>query len=154
MCVPHGPLSEMTLTIHRARIVTPTAVTSPTSIVVSDEGRVDFVGPRRLPPPVGGPCLDLRGHMVAPGFIDLHVHGGFGIQFARLGHIAEDLRAYSQRVVKTSVTGFLCTVAAPDAFTLSRVVQKYADVLHGVLRCEGTEPLFGGPLWCARWLPL
>jgi N-acetylglucosamine-6-phosphate deacetylase len=76
---------------------------------------------------------------VAPGFIDLHVHGGFGIQFGRLGHIAQDLRGYSQWVTGTGVTAFLCTAAAPNAPTLRRVVQEHAEALDNGL--PGAEAL-------------
>ena len=66
---------------------------------------------------------------MAPGFTDLHVHGGFGIQFGWLGRIADDLCAFSKWVARTGVTAFLCTVAAPDAPTLARVVHQYAEAL-------------------------
>jgi N-acetylglucosamine-6-phosphate deacetylase len=129
----------MALTLHQARLLTPTGVSNAASIVVSDEGHVALAGAGPRASTVDGPCIDLDGRLVAPGFVDLHVHGGFGIQFGRLGSIAEDLRTYSQQVVTKGVTGFLCTVAAPDAPTLARVVQEYADVLDGDL--PGAEAL-------------
>jgi N-acetylglucosamine-6-phosphate deacetylase len=41
------------------------------------DGRIAAVG-SGAPPPGGPPVLRLPGHTVAPGFIDLHVHGGGG----------------------------------------------------------------------------
>jgi len=48
MCIPHGRLREMALTLHEARILASTGVTGPCSIVVSDEGCEAFVGLKTL----------------------------------------------------------------------------------------------------------
>lgn len=51
-------------------------------LLVVGDGRIEYAGPYRaelLPP--GCVEVDVRGYYVAPGFIDLHVHGGAGADF-------------------------------------------------------------------------
>src|SRR5262245_11200528 len=47
--------------------------------VVIDRDRIDAVGVEE--PPRGAQVIDLEGGYLAPGFIDLHVHGGAGADF-------------------------------------------------------------------------
>lgn len=48
--------------------------------VVCAEGRIVSVGPR-VRCPAGAVRIDARGGFIAPGFIDIHVHGGGGADF-------------------------------------------------------------------------
>ena len=59
------------------RIVTPGGVLSPGWIRLAGN-LIDAIGPGAAP---GQPDVDLRGHWVLPGFVDLHVHGGGGASF-------------------------------------------------------------------------
>ncbi len=73
------------------------------------------------------PQRDLR---IIPGLIDVHVHGGKGITFGENpAHLKEELQEYSAWVVSTGVTGFLCSLAAPDAGQLLERVGAYAEAL-------------------------
>ena len=73
--------------------------------------------------------INAAGYSVAPGLIDIHVHGGFGVTFG-LDDLKESLRKYSQWVVKTGVTGFLLSIAAQDAETLLGLIQSYVPILE------------------------
>jgi N-acetylglucosamine-6-phosphate deacetylase len=44
-------------------------------------GRIDAVGRSGNLPPFDGPIVDANGAFAAPGFIDMHVHGGGGADF-------------------------------------------------------------------------
>jgi N-acetylglucosamine-6-phosphate deacetylase len=62
------------------------------------------------------------------------------------GRIEEDLRAYSEWVSSTGVTGFLCSIAAPDAKALVQIVGTLADVLDaGVPGAEALGLHLEGP---------
>ena len=89
----------MATTLDYAWIFTPTEVIERGAVVISDDGRIAYVGPMEDAPRVDGPRLDLRGRIVVPGFVDIHVHGGNGIAFGLPGSIATDLGAYSEWVV-------------------------------------------------------
>ena len=44
-------------------------------------GRIHAVRPADVPPPSDAEIVDLGGDYLAPGFVDLHVHGGGGADF-------------------------------------------------------------------------
>ncbi len=129
----------MALMLCLTRIFTPTSVEADT-IVVSDDGILTYVGPLEGAPWVDGPRIDLRGRIVAPGFIDLHTHGGHGVTFGMAETLAEDLEDYSSWAPSTGVTGFLCTVAAPDSDSLASLVSEYAELFEK-RRWPGATPL-------------
>jgi N-acetylglucosamine-6-phosphate deacetylase len=132
--------------LYYTKVFTPTEVIERGAVVVSDEGRIAYVGPMEDVPRVDGLRMDLRGRIVVPGFIDVHVHGGNGTTFGMPGRIAEDLRAYSEWVSGAGVTGFLCSIAAPDAKTLTQMVGAFADALDaGVPGAEALGLHLEGP---------
>src|SRR3982074_965744 len=54
----------------------------PDGMVVSDPGRIVYVGPRHydsIPP--GATRFDAKGAYISPGFVDIHIHGGAGSDF-------------------------------------------------------------------------
>ncbi|MBC7260759.1 MAG: hypothetical protein H5T63_01985, partial [Chloroflexi bacterium] len=101
----------MAMILYYATVITPTDVIERGAVVISDDGRIAYVGPMEKAPYTDGLHLDMRGRMVVPGFIDVHVHGGNGITFEVPGSIAEDLSSYSNWVASTGVTGFLCSIS-------------------------------------------
>jgi N-acetylglucosamine-6-phosphate deacetylase len=119
----------MAIMLYYATVFTPTEVIKRGAVVISDDGRIAYVGPMENAPRTDGLRLDLRGRIVVPGFIDVHVHGGNGITFGESDQIAGDLAAYSKWVASAGVTGFLCSISAPQAEALVRMVRAYADAL-------------------------
>jgi N-acetylglucosamine-6-phosphate deacetylase len=111
----------------------------PNAIVISDEGRIAYVGPMENAPQTGGKRIDLRGLFVVPGFIDIHVHGGDGISFGSSSSPMEELCAYSEWVLSSGVTGYLCSLAAPDDRGLIDLVGRYVEALEDGV--PGAEPL-------------
>jgi len=59
------------------RLLTPAGELTPGWLSLSG-GRIEAVGAGR--PPADRPLIDLRDRICAPGFLDLHVHGGAGAQ--------------------------------------------------------------------------
>lgn len=60
------------------------------------------------------PSIDLGGHILAPGMIDVQINGAYGVDFSHWpGEEAEYVRAVekaSARLVETGVTAFVPTV--------------------------------------------
>jgi len=82
--------------------------------VLVDGGRVvDVAGG---PPPDGVEAVDLGGRYLAPGFVDIHVHGGGGRSL--MTDDPEEVRAYARWVVSRGVTSFLISTAASDPAAL------------------------------------
>lgn len=67
------------LVIENGRVVLPDSVREGWSVACA-EGRIIAVGPR-VRRPTGVTLVDARGAFIAPGFVDLHVHGGGGADF-------------------------------------------------------------------------
>jgi len=129
----------MAIVLYYADIFTPVEIIEHGTIIISDDGRIAYVGAMESAPRVDGTRMDLRGRVVVPGFIDVHTHGGKGVTFGQPGRIASDLRAYAEWAASNGVTGFLCSVAAPDAEALKQVVSEFAIALEA--RVPGAEPL-------------
>jgi len=62
-----------------ANIITDSGVIADGMVVVRGD-RIDYVGPRREVPPAAE-IVDVTGRFLAPGFIDIHIHGGAGSDF-------------------------------------------------------------------------
>jgi N-acetylglucosamine-6-phosphate deacetylase len=62
-----------------AKLITDSGV-MPDGMVVVSEDRIDYAGPRRQVPD-GAEVIDADGLYLAPGFVDIHVHGGAGSDF-------------------------------------------------------------------------
>jgi N-acetylglucosamine-6-phosphate deacetylase len=93
-----------------ARVLTPDEELAGATVVVRD-GRIEAAGVG-LAPPAGARTFDLAGLTLAPGFIDIHVHGGGG--FSLITEDPNEIRSYARWVVSRGVTGFLATlVGAP-----------------------------------------
>jgi N-acetylglucosamine-6-phosphate deacetylase len=100
----------MPLAFTNARIVTPLEVIEAGAVLVED-GRIVRVGPA-APAPPGYDVIELQGRTLAPGFIDLHVHGGGG--FSLMAGDPEEVRSFARWAVSKGVTSFLITsIAAP-----------------------------------------
>ncbi|MCX4567601.1 N-acetylglucosamine-6-phosphate deacetylase [Streptomyces albogriseolus] len=97
-----------------ARVVLPTGTVDGGSVTVEGT-RIASTAPGASPSPAEGAAqaVDLRGHWLVPGFVDIHNHGGGGVSFA--GGTAEDvlqgvrthLRHGTTTVVASAVTGDL-----------------------------------------------
>jgi len=104
-------MSDRTL-LSGARVVTPDARTEPANVLIED-GRIAAVGPGLTAD--GGQTVELSGHVIAPGFIDVHVHGGGGHPLITTD--AAEIEAYARWAVSHGVTSFLATVCAPTIDT-------------------------------------
>ncbi|MBO9592096.1 MAG: N-acetylglucosamine-6-phosphate deacetylase [Niabella sp.] len=70
---------ERYLKIINARILTPRRIINEGTLIAA-EGRIVYVGEQNQEVP-GALEIDAEGRFLAPGFIDLHVHGGGGYDF-------------------------------------------------------------------------
>ncbi len=128
----------MATLFYDATVFTPHLALERGAVVVSDEGKIAFVGKVEEAPQVHGAHINLRGRILAPGFVDIHVHGGYGVLFGE-GDLSYGLNTYSKWVAGNGVTGFLLSIAAADAPTLTNMISTYAKILGRDL--PGAEPL-------------
>lgn len=119
----------MTIILNSASIITPKKTIENGSVIVSDEGRLVYVGEASHAPQMNGECIDVKDKIIAPGLIDIHVHGGKGVAFG-MGDLAEGLSTYSNWVVSSGVTGFLCTITGPNADAIYQMIESYVPLFE------------------------
>ena len=116
--------------INAGSIYTPTAILRDSCVVVDDEGKIQFVGPISKAPAGADQTIQADDLMLAPGLVDIHVHGGHGIAFGIGDKWEEDLKSYSEWVLTTGVTDFLCTLSAPNHQELCKMMEDYVSFLE------------------------
>ncbi|PBC84340.1 N-acetylglucosamine 6-phosphate deacetylase [Streptomyces sp. 2224.1] len=113
-----------------ARIARPSGVVEPGRITV-EGGRIGDVHSREadLDEAVAGRVVDLTDHLIVPGFVDMHVHGGGGGSFSSADPeecmtVAETHRRHgTTSMVASTVTGEL-TDLARQAAVLAELIQQ------------------------------
>ena len=148
-----------------ADLVLPGSVHPEGTLVIDGERIVDIrpgMGAKGAMGATGADVVDLRNHLILPGFIDVHVHGLDGIDTLDGGDV---IAAIAERLPKFGVTGFCPTTVAcaPDA--LREVLESVAAlrahsktgarVLPAHLESNFINPDFRGaqPLACLRMPP-
>jgi N-acetylglucosamine-6-phosphate deacetylase len=111
-----------------AILVLPERVIEAGSIVVSD-GRIEAIHDRVMTKPAGATYLDLAGHVIVPGFIDVHVHGVEGVD------VLDDEQAVARVAAilpKYGVTAFCPT-------SIACTPEKLSSLLSGVTAARATR---------------
>ena len=142
-----------------AILVLPERVIDAGSIVVSD-GRIEAIHDRVMTKPAGATYLDLAGHVIVPGFIDVHVHGVEGVDVLDDQHAVARVAAI---LPKYGVTAFCPTSIACTPEKLSALLSGVdagratrapgaARVLPAHLESNFINPEYNGaqPVACLR----
>lgn len=69
--------------------------------------------------------IDVKGKIVMPGFIDVHVHGSAGIDF--MDATIEDYKKISESLFNEGVTTYLATTLTSDNTSLTKVCETVAN---------------------------
>ena len=125
----------------RGRVVTPEGVLSPGWIRVTGD-RIDAIGPGQAaqgsPPPgqdAGADVVDLSGHWVLPGFVDIHVHGGGGTSFTEgTSADARNVVEFHRRHGSTTLLASLVTAPLTELQGRAALLADLADdgVIAGI----------------------
>ena len=139
----------MTTIFENGILCTPLEMIPDGMVMIRDDGKISYVGRKANAPAAEGKRIDLAGRILSPGFIDIHVHGGFGITFGDGEDLKKDLILYSRSIKDKGVTGFLLSVVQGTPEEEEAMIAEYADILPGFE--EGAEPLglhLEGPFLC------
>ncbi|MQY13063.1 N-acetylgalactosamine-6-phosphate deacetylase [Streptomyces sp. RB5] len=126
-----------------ARVVLPSGVV--------DNGTVAVEG-HRIAEPAGGPGLDLTGHWIVPGFVDIHVHGGGGASFSS-GDGAESMKVIDAHR-RHGTTTMLASTVTGELGDLARQAASLAELVEqGELAGIHFEGPFISPHRCGAHQP-
>ncbi len=107
----------MKTVITATRLLTPAEVIDQPVLVIEDERIIALGSREQLAIPTGARHHDFPGNILAPGFIDVHIHGGSGHDVMERAPSA--LAAIERGMVKHGVTSYFpTTVTAPLPDTL------------------------------------
>jgi N-acetylglucosamine-6-phosphate deacetylase len=154
------------LILSGADVVLPDRVLSPGTVVVED-GRVTEIETGARPKGSGGAGsagahVDLHGHTLVAGFIDVHVHGVEGFDVLDSTDAVEEI---ARRLTRFGVTAFCPTAVACSPADLARLIESmqrargsvrpHARVLPAHLESNFINPEYRGaqPLECLRKPP-
>src|SRR4051812_128488 len=97
-------LSMSSIVFHGGPIILPDCLLQGGAVFVAN-GRIDAI--LSTVPPATGKSVNLQGNYLAPGFIDLHVHGGAGADF--MDGTADAFRTVCQAHARHGTTSLLPT---------------------------------------------
>ena len=101
----------------------------PNGVLVCDEATVVAAGPRAaVPVPPGIETIDVDGAYICPGFIDVHVHGGGGADFA--DGTTEAIRTVARYHASGGTTALLATTLASPRDEYVRVLSLVGQVMR------------------------
>lgn len=121
-----------------SKLITPTKNIQNGTVIWDDVGKIIFCGAAENAPSISNTDIDQTGFSAAPGLIDIHVHGGFGIEFG-FGDIQTGLENYSERIARFGVTGFLITISGPNPEFILNAINSYIPLLSH--QFKGAQPL-------------
>ncbi len=115
--------------LHVGRLAAPGGVLDDAYLVV-EQGRLVSTG-TGAPPGTDGPVVDLPGLLAAPGFIDVHVHGGGGFEVNRptVAEVSRSVVGMARFHVAHGTTALLATTVSDSAEALLTAVEGVADVV-------------------------
>jgi N-acetylglucosamine-6-phosphate deacetylase len=105
-----------------ADLVLPDRVIERGTLVIRD-GRIEAVESRAIDGPAGATRIDCSGQVIAPGFIDVHVHGVEGIDVLDGGGA---VAAIAGRLPRFGVTAFCPTSVACEPVALADLLKAVA----------------------------
>ena len=108
-------------------VLTPIRALAGAEIAV-ENGKIVSVGPRDAATDAGAEIVDVGGLWVAPGFIDLHVHGGGGYDF--MDATVEAFHGAARMHALHGTTTLLPTSLASGDEALLDMIHAYQDAVH------------------------
>jgi N-acetylglucosamine-6-phosphate deacetylase len=116
------------------RLIFPNGVRDGLDLLV-EEGIITGIRPQA--PALGEQIVDLQGNYLAPGFIDLHVHGAMGRDAMQAS--AKAFRAICDYHASGGTTSLLLTTATAPIKTIVKVVTAVRDIRSSIQQLAGVH---------------
>jgi N-acetylglucosamine-6-phosphate deacetylase len=139
------------LVLAGGRVVTPDGVLSPGWVRLAGN-LIEAIGTGRDLPATRLPVVDVPGHWVLPGFVDMHVHGGGGMSFTE--GPAQDARGAAEFHLRHGSTSIIASlVTAPLATLECRAAMLAGLAAAGIIAGIHLEGPFLAPVRCGAQDP-
>jgi len=126
------------LLLHNARVVIPHAIV-PGGLLIRDGRIAQVFTDERIPVGLGArESLDMAEAIVAPGLIDIHIHGSAGVDVQNADR--DQLRHLSEYLLAEGVTGYLATLVPTDASGYLRAAREIGSFIEGQDSNESKSP--------------
>src|SRR5580704_2306438 len=114
-------------------------------VVLIDGGRIVDVGRRNTRPlPPGAQQIDFPDSILAPGYVDIHIHGGAGHDVMETDPAA--LPAVEQLLAKHGVTSYLPTTVTASGDHILAALDRLATAIENAERDSGSRGLRAQPV--------
>jgi N-acetylglucosamine-6-phosphate deacetylase len=110
-----------------SRLFTP-AEEIPRPLLVVEDGHVTELSSLDAKPAPAGPITDFGDAILAPGFFDLHIHGGAGIDLMRAS--PSELPKLGKFLAKHGVTEYFPTTVAAPLDSTCKSLERLADAIE------------------------
>jgi N-acetylglucosamine-6-phosphate deacetylase len=122
-----------------SKLYTPTEEIQRPLLVVED-GRITELSSLAGKPSPAGPVTDFGDAVLAPGYVDIHIHGGAGIDLMRAP--AADLPRLGKFLSTHGVTGYFPTTVAASMDSICSALERLADAIEAMADvAAGARPL-------------
>lgn len=105
--------------------------------LIVEEGTIRSVGPQRKRAKFAGRVIDLKGCYLAPGFIDIHVHGGGGADY--MDGTAEAVRVANRCHARHGTTTIFPTTTTGSREQIARMIASCGEVYRTWTPAEGAR---------------
>jgi N-acetylglucosamine-6-phosphate deacetylase len=126
-----------TLVIRGGRLVLPNRVIED-GMVVAQRGRIIHAGQPKSRLPKESSMVDAKGSFIAPGFVDIHVHGGAGADF--MDGTPEAVRTAARSHAKHGTTTLLPTTTTGSPARIETMIRATALVMKNWTPRDGARP--------------
>jgi N-acetylglucosamine-6-phosphate deacetylase len=109
-------------------LMTPTESVQHPLVLVADGKILEIATRAAQPVPAGVQVLDLGDGLLAPGYVDLHIHGGAG--FDVMDAHVDALATVERLIVRCGVTGYFPTTVTAPLDTTLRALERLADAIE------------------------
>ena len=97
-------------------------------LLIEDGRIVDISSRTARPLPAGATVVDFGDAVVAPGLLDIHMHGGAGLDVMRASRA--ELPRLGQFLTRHGVTGYFATTVAAPLDTTCAALERLADAIE------------------------
>jgi N-acetylglucosamine-6-phosphate deacetylase len=112
-------------------------------VVLVEEGRIAKLGTRdAVVLPANAEICDFGDAIMAPGFIDIHIHGSAGYDVTQAGESGR--RCFEQFLARHGVTSYYPTTIAAPVEVIEDALERLADAIEGVAREKAGNENSGG----------